>query len=199
MRWSLGKGRRWLTHYQKLSLQPPDKQLLQSMGQDCTWTQHASSHCRNRFSGSGRMYFPLHQELAAVRQASWRLAGRRAVIWTGFCTWLIRAAVWLQVPSRGAWVVSDTCVLAFAFLALAPVDSFCAGIVPLCYLSQTTEPPQWVSVAQCHAGQRWPTDNWRQWNCGFRLPKGKSILNQIFLNTIFYVYLDRKANIGKVN
>lgn len=155
---SLEKGRRWLTRYHSWQTASPECEAGMCVDR-C-----ASSHCRNRFSGSGRVYFPFHQGPAAVRQAGWWLAGRKAVIRPALCTWLIRAAVWLQVPSRGALVVSDTCVLALSWCWLLWIPSG----QELCHLPQATEPPWWVSLAQCHAGQRCPTDNWGQWKCRLR-------------------------------
>lgn len=144
------KGRRRLTRYE--------------CGAGVRVDRCASSPCRNRFSGSGRVYFPFHQGPAAVRQAGWWLAGRKAVIRPALCTWLIRAAVRLQVPSRGALVVSDTCVLALSWRWLLWIPSG----QELCHLPQATEPPWWVSLAQCHAGRRCPTDHWGQWKCRLR-------------------------------
>ena len=146
-------------------------QLLQSAA-PIARARRACGHSRNRFWALAACPSPDIRVPAAVRQAGRRLAGRRAVIRTAFCTWLIRAAAWLQVPSGGAWVVSDTCVLALAlaFPELLPRDSFRAGFVSLCHLPAAPEPPWAAGLAPCHAGRRCPTDNQGQWKCRLRLP-----------------------------
>lgn len=81
-----------------------------------------------------------------------------------------------------------------SFLALAPVDSFWAGIVPppplsgqeLCHLLPLSPlgGSAWLSVTLDGDVQQTTEDNG---NAGLGLPKGKFLLTQTFLDIIFYI------------
>lgn len=77
-RHSLGEGRRWLASYHKLSLQQSDKQLLQRAGRECTRDLAAAVETGSQVLAACTS--PCDRGPAAVRQAGWRLVGRRVVI-----------------------------------------------------------------------------------------------------------------------
>lgn len=165
-----GEARRWLTHYHKLSLQ----QAWQTASPDSGAGVHADPVCQQPLWKPVLRFWP--RVLPLTSGACCCQAGRPAIGWEegSNLNWL------LYLANQGSRLIAGSeqrCLggvrhlcLSSAFLGPAPVDSFRAGIVPLCPLPQATEPPWWASLARCHAGQSCPTDSWGQWKCRLRLP-----------------------------